>query len=352
MLCTERFVENVLQAKPTTRTSDSDFRPPTSDLRPRTRTSDSAIGVRISALRLRVRSPVREGTRALEGSPPASFLQVERIQASPPSAQSIEHARHAIEQRLARLDVLRVDEAPRDRHPQGGARLGVRARRGREACNAMASLGVISLGRVQSDGTESASELFGEIPVVATDLSDHGSEDFDGLDDDVKDLKRGEGWFGLHALPSDRTVTAPRGKSTRAHGRWRGSFAPGVQAKPPDSDSDFRLGFRKSDFRPRTPTSDPDLGRGLPTRTGKTDSDLRLRTSALRLRVRLPVRAGTRLRRPAPPPAAERLRSGEIHGKTGSPGKEAAATQCRHRSRPLNILKSSRLPVFLPSLSP
>src|SRR5580698_5775624 len=172
----------------------------------------------------------------------------------------------------------------------------------------MASLGVISLGRVQSDGTESASELFGEIPVVATDLSDHGSEDFDGLDDDVKDLKRGEGWSGLHALPSDRTVTAPRGESSRSHGRWRGSFAPGVQAKPPDSDSDFRLGFRKSDFRPRTPTSDPELGRGLPTRTGKTDSDLRLRTSALRLRVRLPVREGTRLRRP-PPPAAERLRS-------------------------------------------
>src|SRR5580700_3791119 len=284
MLCTERFVENVLQAKPTTRTSDSDFRPPTSDLRPRTRTSDSAIGVRISALRLRVRSPVREGTRALEGSPPASFLQVERIQASPPSAQSIEHARHAIEQRLARLDVLRVDEAPRDRHPQGGARLGVRARRGREACNAMASLGVISLGRVQSDGTESASELFGETPVVATDLSDHGSEDFDGLDDDVKDLKRGEGSFGLHALPSDRTVTAPRGKSTRAHGRWRGSFAPGVQAKPPDSDSDFRLGFRKSDFRPRTPTS-----------------AIGVRISALRLRVRSPVREGTRALEGSPP---------------------------------------------------
>src|SRR5580698_2936756 len=80
--------------------SDSDFRLGfrKSDFRPRTPTSDPELG----SLRLRVRSPVREGTRALEGSPPASFLQVERTQASPPSAQSIEHARHAIEQRLAR----------------------------------------------------------------------------------------------------------------------------------------------------------------------------------------------------------------------------------------------------------
>ena len=138
------------------------------------------------------RNDARRGGDATHGARATSLFAAERTQASPPSAQSIEHARHAIEQRLARLDVLRVDVAPRDRHPQGGARLGVRARRGREACNAMASLGVISLGRVQSDGTESASELFGEIPVVATDLSDHGSEDFDGLDDDVKDLKRGE----------------------------------------------------------------------------------------------------------------------------------------------------------------
>jgi len=59
-LCSERFVDvpMPMPSDPPTRNSDSD-----SD-------SDSAIGPRTSALRLRVRSPVRESTRAFEGSPP------------------------------------------------------------------------------------------------------------------------------------------------------------------------------------------------------------------------------------------------------------------------------------------
>src|SRR5580698_2704478 len=84
----------------------------------------------------------------------------------------------------------------------------------------------------------------------------------------TSDLKRGEGSFGLHALPSDRTVTAPRGESSRSHGRWRGSFAPGVQAKPPDSDSD--LGLRRP-----TRTSDADFRLGPAKRILTSDFGLR-----------------------------------------------------------------------------
>jgi hypothetical protein len=72
--CLARFFR-ARACKPTapTRTSDSDFRFPISDLGARTselgpRTSD--LGPRISAFRLRVRSPVREVTRAFECSPP------------------------------------------------------------------------------------------------------------------------------------------------------------------------------------------------------------------------------------------------------------------------------------------
>src|SRR5580692_10263869 len=104
----------------------------------------------------------------------------------------------------------------------------------------MAALGVISLGRVQRDGAKSAPELFGEIPVVATDLSDHGGQDFDGLDDDVEDLKRTEGRLGLHAPFQRQNSDSAAWGLASCDRRSRGSFAPGLasQAAPPRARSD------------------------------------------------------------------------------------------------------------------
>jgi hypothetical protein len=152
---------------------------------------------------------------------------------SPPSPQAVKHGRDAVEPRFASLDVLWLYVAPGDRDPERSPRLCVRARRGREACNTVPALAAIALGGVERNRAQGASDLFREISIVTLDVSDDWSEDLDGFDRDVEDLKREAGRFGLHALPSERTVTAPRQDREGRSGAGAVVSRPGVQAKPP-----------------------------------------------------------------------------------------------------------------------
>jgi hypothetical protein len=61
---------------------------------------------------------------------------------------------------------------------------------------------VISLRRVERDRAERASELLSEITVVTPDASDDGSEDLDGFDSDVEDLKLGRGCLACMPFPA------------------------------------------------------------------------------------------------------------------------------------------------------
>jgi hypothetical protein len=104
---------------------------------------------------------------------------------SAPSPQAVQHGRDAVEPRFARLDVSRLDVAPSDGHAQRRTRLGVGTCRGPEARDSMAPLTAIALGRVERSGAERSSKLVREVPIVAPDAGDDGSEEFDSLDGKV-----------------------------------------------------------------------------------------------------------------------------------------------------------------------
>jgi hypothetical protein len=89
-------------------------------------------------------------------------------------------------------------------------------------------------------------------------------------------------------------VTAPRGQSSSARGRWRGSVALRLASQTAPT--------RMSDVGCPNRMSESDVGALTPT------SDLGVLISALRLRVRSPVREGTRAFEGSPP-AAWRLPS-------------------------------------------
>jgi hypothetical protein len=104
----------------------------------------------------------------------------------------------------------------------------------------MASLTVISLGHVERHRAERSTKLVREVPIIASDASNDGSEDSDGFDSEFEDLKRREGRFGLHAPPSERSMTASHWLLADSVRRRRASFALGLasqSAPPPDSAS-------------------------------------------------------------------------------------------------------------------
>ena len=125
-------------------------------------------------------------------------------------AQAVEHPRDAIEKRVAPLEIVGLDVAPSDRHAQRGARLGIGPRGGREARETMTALAAVALRDVEGAGAERASKLLSQIAVVVADLRDRMAKNFDSADGEVQNEETWEvRWSCLHALPSERTVTAP-----------------------------------------------------------------------------------------------------------------------------------------------
>jgi len=86
----------------------------------------------------------------------------------------VEHGRDAIEECFTGLDVLGLHVAPGDGHPERGARLGVGARRGREARDAVPTLASIALADVERDGAESRAKLLCKVPVTTLDARHDG----------------------------------------------------------------------------------------------------------------------------------------------------------------------------------
>ena len=101
-------------------------------------------------------------------------------------AQAVEHRRDAIEERIARLDLLRLDVAPRDRYAQRGARLAVGACRRGEPRDAISALAMIALRRVERDGAERPSKLLAQVAILVTNSCHGGPQDFDRVDRKVE----------------------------------------------------------------------------------------------------------------------------------------------------------------------
>ena len=95
----------------------------------------------------------------------------------------------------------------------------------------MAALAAVALGDVEGTRAERASKLLAQVAIVMADPHDDGAKHFDGADAQVQNE---EAWgvrrSCLHALPSERTVTAPP-VCFGASRRRRGSFALGQASK-------------------------------------------------------------------------------------------------------------------------
>jgi hypothetical protein len=117
-----------------------------------------------------------------------------------------------------------------------------------------------------------------------------------------------------------RLATAPRRKSSRAHGRWRGSFAPGVHRQTaPTRTSDFRLGLPPSDSDFGPPTSDFGHRAAPLPRCDRNES--RARSTQ--------VLARSRCQSPHVPLPLRRTRS-----RSPSPRAGGACCACTRRARP------------------
>jgi hypothetical protein len=106
--------------------------------------------------------------------------------------------------------------------------------RGREARETMTALAAVALRDVEGAGTERASKLLTQVAVVVPDSRDGRAKDFDRADGEVQNEETwGVRRSCLHALPSERTVTAPL--ACRAQTRGAGAVLSrlGRQARQP-----------------------------------------------------------------------------------------------------------------------
>jgi hypothetical protein len=99
----------------------------------------------------------------------------------------VQHSRDAIEDGFAVSDIGRTDVAPRDRHAECSARLGVGAGGGEEARDSVAALAVVTFGDVEHDGRERSADLIAEVAIEAPDRRNDGPELLDGSDGEIED---------------------------------------------------------------------------------------------------------------------------------------------------------------------